>query len=218
MITRAQQLRDMASECRFMAGLAKAPEVSAQLLDIADSFEHLARCHESVGTTIADSHRARRPGIIEEVSEPTHPSLRDLYTYWLGKRGSRVGPPRSAVQLEEVPHVLPDISLVDVVGDPPRFFFCLCGTGVAEAYGENLTGKYLEEIDLESVSLNTDFRDFYSKLVRGCRPQVFRIRFTKRDGRYLEYERIGLPLSDDGKTVNMLLFAYAFDRVFQVVR
>jgi hypothetical protein len=217
MISRARQLRDMASECRFIAELAKAPEVWAQLLDIADSFEHLARCHESVGMTAADSHRARRAGIIEEVSEPTHQSLRDLYTYWLGKRSSRIGPPRSAIQLEEVPHVLPNISLVDVVGDPPRFFFRLCGTGVAEAYGENLTGKYLEEIDVESVSLNTDFRNFYTKLVRECRPQVFRIRFTKRDGRCLEYERIGLPLSEDGKTVNMLLFAYAFDKVFQTV-
>jgi hypothetical protein len=55
------------------------------------------------------------------------------HTCWLGKRGSRIGPPRSAIQLEEVPHVLPNISLVDVVGDPPRFFFRLCGTGVAEA-------------------------------------------------------------------------------------
>ena len=217
MVTRAQQLRDMASECRFIAGLAKAPEVWAQLLDIADSFEHLARCHGSAGLTAADSHPATRPGIIEEVPEPTRQSLRDLYTYWLGKRGSRIGPPRSAIQLEDVPNVLPNISLVDVVGDPPRFFFRLCGSGVAEAYGENFTGKYLEEIDLGSVSLNTDFRNFYTKLVRECRPQVFRIRFTKRDGRYLEYERIGLPLSEDGKTVNMLLFAYAFDKAFQAV-
>jgi hypothetical protein len=51
--------------------------------------------------------------------------------------------------------------------------------------------------------------------VRERRPQVARIRYTKQqDRRYLDYERIGLPLSEDGKAVSMILFAYAFDTEF----
>ena len=44
------------------------------------------------------------------------------------------------------------------------------------------------------------------------------LRYSKqRDGRLLEYERIALPVSDDGKAVNMLMFVFAFEKEFHAV-
>lgn len=216
MISRAQQLRDIASECRSIAALAKRPEIRDQLFELADEFELLAQRHENMGkTAIPSSRRAPQSGVIEEISAPIHKSLNDLYAYWLAKRGSRIGPSRSAIRPEDLALLLPNLALADVIGDPPRFRFRLFGSNLTQAYGEDLTGKFLDQIDLGSASLKTDVINFCAQIVRECRPQVVRVRFVKQtDGRYLEYERIGLPLSEDGKAVNMILCAFAFDREF----
>ena len=42
MITRAKQLRDMASECRSMAEITKNPKARQKLLEVADALERAA--------------------------------------------------------------------------------------------------------------------------------------------------------------------------------
>jgi hypothetical protein len=186
-------------------------------LDVADHLDHLARSHESLkATAAAEAHRAAWPDPIREISEPTHKSLKEVYAYWLTKRGSRIAPPRSALRSEELGPLLPNITLLDAVGDPPRFRFCVCGMNLAAAYGEDLTGKFLDEIDLGSG--RAGIIDFCIKVVTECRPVVARVRYTKqRDGRRLEYERIALPVSDDGKAVKMIMFVFAFEKAFHAV-
>jgi len=153
-------------------------------------------------------------GRIQEVLEPSHKSLKDLYAYWLSKKGASPAPPRSAIKPEEMVPLLPNIALADVIGEPPRFRFRVFGTRLVDAYGQDLTGKFTDEIDLGSAALTTDIMAACTKMVRECRAQVVRVQFEKHDGRHLEYERIGLPLSDDGVSVNMLLCAFAFEREF----
>jgi hypothetical protein len=87
---------------------------------------------------------------------------------------------------------------------------------VTAAYGEDLTGKFLDEIDLGSGG--AAIVGLCTKVVTECRAQVARVRYAKqRDGRLLEYERIALPISDDGKTVNMLICVYAFEKEIHAV-
>jgi hypothetical protein len=51
------------------------------------------------------------------------------------------------------------------------------------------------------------------EVVRNGAPNVIDARFAKiADARYLDYERIALPLSNDGKHVNMILCGYALNR------
>jgi hypothetical protein len=51
MITRAQKLRDIASECESLAALAKDPAARKQMLDVAEQFERLARLRDDLGPT-----------------------------------------------------------------------------------------------------------------------------------------------------------------------
>lgn len=151
-------------------------------------------------------------GRVEELSEPCHPQLKELYAYWLSKKGSRIAPPRSAIKPSELRSLLPTIALIDVIGDPPRFCFRLFGTSLAAAYGQDLTGKFLDEIDIDHIDIEV-LRQA-EEVVLKCNVQTGRVLFTKRDGRHIEYERIALPLSNDGRTVNMILVGYVIDAAY----
>ena len=53
-------------------------------------------------------------------------NLRQMYTYWLAKRGDRPMPRRSDLDPTEIPaHLLPGITLVDVVPDARRYVYRL---------------------------------------------------------------------------------------------
>lgn len=203
-VTEAATLLEQARRLRDLAPKLDRPILKDDLLRLAE------RCEELAETAKTSAHQADvASDTTQEVSEPTQESLENLYAYWLAKRGFRIAPSRSAIQLDAA--LLQDIVLVDVVGDPPRFRYRFCGTRLADYYGDNLTGKFLDEIDIGSVSVK--MINFLTTIVRECRPQVIWARYTKqRDGRCIEFERIALPLSQDGKTVNMILCAYAFRR------
>ena len=47
-----------------------------------------------------------------------------------------------------------------------------------------------------------------------CRPQSFRAEFTKHTGRHLRFAQLALPLSDDGKSVNMLLCGFEMEKAY----
>jgi hypothetical protein len=150
----------------------------------------------------------------EELSQPTHQSLRDLHAYWLSKKGTRKAPARSAIDPDEMVKLLPSIAMLDVVGDPPRFRFRLFGTRLATAYGQDLTGKFVDEIDVGG-RIPPELLARAAKVVRQCCIDVGRSQYTKKsDQRRVEYERILLPLSEDGETVNMILCAYAIETAF----
>ena len=56
---------------------------------------------------------------------------------------------------------------------------------------------------------------FLTEVVRERRPNVLRAKLAKEtDNRYLRYERIALPLSADGETVNMILCGHHVERAF----
>jgi hypothetical protein len=152
--------------------------------------------------------------VVDMPSGPTHQFLRDLHDYWLSKKGSRIAPPRSAIAPEEIAvALLPNIALLDVIDEPPRFRIRLFGTGLVEAFGEDVTGKYLDEIDIGSIALEVCAR--FTEVVHKCCPQTVSVHLSKQTkSRYLEYERIALPLSQDGMRVNMILCGFAVIRMW----
>jgi len=143
------------------------------------------------------------PSLAGASTSPTTPVAQRLLSYWRSKLNGRKAPRREDILPEELGDILPWVILVDVVGAPPRFRVRLAGTGVVREYGAEMTGQFLDALDL-GAALDRALAD-HRRAVRECRPVVGTFDFRKQDGRWVTYERISLPLSADGETVNMLL-------------
>jgi hypothetical protein len=136
-------------------------------------------------------------------AEPTTPVAHQLLAYWRSKLNGRKAPRREDILPEELGGLLPWVILIDVVGMPPRFRVRLVGTGVVREYGMEMTGQFLDDLDM-GAARDRSLED-HRRAVRECCPVVGRFDFKMQDGRWVTYERITLPLSADGETVNMLL-------------
>lgn len=152
------------------------------------------------------------PTFVMELKAPEAEPLQRLQAYWERKKGDRSAPPKSAIDPAELRDLLPNILLIDVIGQPPRFRARLFGSALVEAYGEEVTGRFGEDVDLDEV--HDELMSFVERAVSECKPQYLRTAFTKHSGRHLRYEQILLPLSDDGANVNMLLSAYAVEQAY----
>src|SRR5262249_45302975 len=133
------------------------------------------------------------------------PQLRRLYDYWREKRGERIAPSRVDIRPDEIRDLLQHIYIIEAVGTPRRFRFRLAGTTIVSEYGGRITGKFADEIDLDHVGQRI-LAEYETGVDRG-EPIASLWHFTKLDGRELRYEHLILPLSSDGKTIDMLLAA-----------
>ncbi|HEY7610350.1 MAG TPA: PAS domain-containing protein [Alphaproteobacteria bacterium] len=142
-------------------------------------------------------HRLIDPAAIQE------PKLRALLAYWNAKRGTRAMPTRADIDPLDVPSILPNIVLVGVSGEPPRFRFRIVGTDIVFRYGGEITGRDLEDVDLGS-ELGA-VKSQYEETVRERVPTYCRHEIETGAGKHLRYERLLLPLAADGIHVDMLL-------------
>lgn len=137
--------------------------------------------------------------------------LRELYGYWDGKREGRPMPGRADLDPVEVPKLLPYLILFEVEADSKRLWVRLAGTEVVRLYGRDYTGSYLDELDFgdQRRAVLADYR----ACVKNGRPAVAHRKFWNLSGLHYRFERLILPLSDDGREVNMILAGLDFEEV-----
>lgn len=134
--------------------------------------------------------------------------LRLLYDYWTALLSERPFPTWEDVDLRALPTpVVPHLGLFDVENDPRRYRIRLMGANIVAWYGCDVTGRYLDEIDL-GPDPGAGFA-ILDHVVRCCTPAHMMGEYTKQDGRHICYERLILPLSSAGQEVGMLLGASA---------
>ena len=138
------------------------------------------------------------------------PRLRTLLDYWDSKRRDGRLPRRADIDPLEIPSLLPHIMLIDRLAEPERFRYRLVGTAIVEIRQGltpvDPTGRFVDEVPHR---MSVDW------LIDGMR-RAARNRHPIRDhGTYRpehdktgSYERLSLPLADDGETVNMLLLGF----------
>ena len=124
--------------------------------------------------------------------------LRRVYDYWQGKRGARAMPGRADVDPGELRSVLPYLMLTDVLDGGHRFRYRLFGTAVAEAFGMDPTGRFVDE-----VMSDPKYRAFIVGLYRDIVTMKRPIYSTTRYGGHRDVEmwtqRLMMPLSSDGE-------------------
>ncbi|HEX2115262.1 MAG TPA: PAS domain-containing protein [Alphaproteobacteria bacterium] len=130
--------------------------------------------------------------------------LRELYAYWRSK-AKGCWPSRADIDPAEIPHLLPYVFLVDVERDPQRFRFRLIGTQICAWSGRDVTGMYVDDPAYGPRGPEV-IRQYAEVIARGL-PFYIERPASRPERDYAYYDRIALPLAQDGRTVDMLLCA-----------
>ena len=150
------------------------------------------------------------------VSQIAEPQLQALYSYWSGKRRGTDWPARQDIRPEEIKPLLPYVMLVDVLGLGHRFRFRLVGTDVA--FGIDPTGKLLHEAVPEG-----SYRDHITAQFRrgAAGPGAL---YNQSSYTYAGVagprgiSRLFMPLSSDGRAVDMMLVGQTRDGLAHIER
>lgn len=116
-----------------------------------------------------------------------HPIAAQFDDYWNQIRGDKVIADFLDFNINDAPaDVIPFLSLLAVENNPRRFRYSLAGTSVVASYGEDLSGRYFDEMDLGG-NLQTYLDDFNKAVDEGC--VVRRLdEYAKEDGRTYKFD------------------------------
>lgn len=134
------------------------------------------------------------------VPDDCHPKIRTLFNYWRSVHPEDGLPGRQHIDPVDIPGLLPNLWLIDVVHNPLRFRMRLVGTRVVAYAGEDNTGRWIDE-------RWPDYNDApIRQVVELRKPSWWRGPSQLRPEKtYFELERVRLPLARDGETVDMIL-------------
>jgi hypothetical protein len=134
-------------------------------------------------------------------------ALRELADYWLARRGDAAMPRRADVDPMELESHLPRLILAEVLRDPLRFHFQLVGDELEHQLGARYTGTTID------VGAGAFFKP-YQAVATQTRPIREFIQYDFNDGDPAgAFERLLLPLSEDGETVTMVFGEAIYTRL-----
>jgi len=151
--------------------------------------------------------------------DPPHPSIaaareiltqdpdgriRALIDYWVSIHPGDRLPGRDRFDPIDIPALLPNLVLTDVVEDERRFFARLVGTAVVDAFGKELTGHFLTDV-IPNFEESYGFKHRVEVAETGL--PSYRKGQSSMQFRldYAPIERVHLPLAADGVRVDMIL-------------
>ena len=136
--------------------------------------------------------------------------LQQLYDYWRALvRGKRL-PARADVDPTAIaPSVLPFVVLADVVDGGRRIHFRLVGTNMVAEWGQDFTGRHIDEI------MHGSYREFleglFADVVANRCAVLSESAFRWDVGGAIRTRRLFMPLAADGHTVDTVLIGQIFD-------
>ena len=158
------------------------------------------------------NHIYQRPFNLDPGLGFQSPLLIDLHRYWLERRGDRAMPQRADIDPIHTafrPH-LGFVVLTDVV-EPLRFRFRLIGSTLTTVVGRDSTGRYLDEVyspaDYEYMIVA------YRWVVAHQAPLRITGNLRHENRSWIDMESVDLPLSSDGRAVDMIMTRSVLGRV-----
>lgn len=160
--------------------------------------------------TAESKHREKPLGDRDMSSPFTDPRLEAAYHYWRRKAAGRIMPSRANIDPIEIPKLLPDVMLVDVL-EGGRYRYRLIGTENARAHGINATGRFLDEV-LPGPEYRRHVLGLYDECVREQRALYSECLFlsAQRQAPERHTKVLFMPLSDDGERVNIVFVVQVF--------
>lgn len=151
-----------------------------------------------------------RAGTMIDVVEP---DLQMLHRYWLDHCNGNALPSRAALGRLPItlPHLLPNLILVDTAAHIEDFRYRLFGSAVCQGFGHDRTGVALGTLR-EGVDNYDQIYAGYWQTYDEARPDYFHGRIVSLAQDYKRYSRLLLPLSSDGKRVETILGGMMFFR------
>lgn len=134
--------------------------------------------------------------------EKANQKLQALLALWNEKRGNRDMPARADLAVNTLKPWLGNLALIDLKnGDGP--IFRLCGTNLRDRFGGEATGRRIESLE---DAVGTSFRDAVHRVHETNKPLQSKHKAETQSGPKTFYE-LCAPLSDDGVTIDTVLFA-----------
>jgi len=145
-----------------------------------------------------------RSSLRENVSNGVRGRVLDLgLDYWESKIvGGRI-PSRRDIEPLDIPDLLPQIILLDVVQEPWNFRFRLIGTNVVYHLNQDWTGSWFSQIG----HMAAPSRIFTAcvNVASSLKPLRNQAPYIGPHANFVTSDDLILPLADDGKTVDKLL-------------
>jgi len=188
---------------------------------MADPVSEAEEIERARGEDRPDAHMDPRPldGITtaaQEMASSLDPvivqseRIRTLNGYWQARSNGGKVPSRSDIDPVDVRELLPNLMMVDVVGDPARFRYRLVGTRVVQYTGFDFTGRCLDEM----VFQGRDFMEqCYRRMLTERRPIFGHYAWLVRSRHFGQCEFALFPLSDDGASVNRGISIEDYERM-----
>jgi len=134
--------------------------------------------------------------------------LQRLREDWDRRRRGREFPARADFDPLDLKYILGSLSLIDVLHDPLRFRIRLHATNVVDRAGLDLTGKLIDEMPAERRQMA---EAHYREVVDRRTPIVRRYAHHPVDERLWNCEVLVLPLSSDGRAIDLLMSAFVWN-------
>jgi hypothetical protein len=144
----------------------------------------------------------KRVGLKELDSE----LLRSAWKFWVEARGEARLPPVSAINPRRMPRALiPNISVIAIEDGPKRFLIRLVGNAVTTATGQNLAGRYAEDIKGGERTVQR-----FEACLASREPYYYEGNLTFAVHDFRLYKALVMPFGDEDGTVRRLFVVSDF--------
>lgn len=137
------------------------------------------------------------------------PKIKKAIAYWLMKRGDRLAPTRADINPREIKDFLPHFQLLELVDGGPAYRPRLMGTAIVEAMKEDITGRLFDETTPRPAAQRA-LRAVRWVIENKAPLRTFAPRTAVEGQEFLSHESVFLPLSTDGKTIDLLAVVGVF--------
>ncbi len=144
--------------------------------------------------------------LLDQIESET---LRNIYRYWLGKCRGETLPGLQDIKPTEIPKLLRNVYLIDVLEDDRNFRYRLVGTRIVDDMSIESTGQLVSEFLEEHESL--EVMEHYFQIVTTRRPCISSDTMAHYGRDHVLYERLLCPLASDGMKVDTIFGGLYFE-------